>query len=122
MVGFDCPVTPNGGVGCDCPVFPNGEEVSWNWPVAPNGEGAGCDCPVFPNWDVVESVVVRPGLVADVVLVAGVDGFVNPNENLGVLSAGLGGSEAEVVLVVVGRLKARVGFVVLGAGAGVFAT
>ena len=47
-----------------------------------------------------------------VVPVAGVDGFVNPNENLGVLSAGLGGSEAEtvfvvaVVAVVAGGLKA----------------
>jgi hypothetical protein len=52
------------------------------------------------------------------VLVAGVGGFVNPNENLG-------GSGAEVVLVVVvavGGLKAGVGFVVLGAGAGVSAT
>ena len=57
-------------------------------------------------------------------LVAGVDGFVNPNENFGVLSAGLGGSDAEVVLVVVaaGGLKAEIGFVVLGAGAGVSAT
>ena len=49
-------------------------------------------------------------------------GFVNPNENLGMLSAGLGGSEAEVVLVVVAArgLNAEVGLVVLGAGAGVF--
>lgn len=62
--------------------------------------------------------------MVDVVLVAGVDGFVNPNENLGVLSAGFGGSDAEVVLVVVavGGLKAEIGFVVLGAGAGVFVT
>jgi len=62
--------------------------------------------------------------VADVVLVAGMDCFVNPNENLGVLSAGLGGSEAGVVLVVVvivGRFKERVGFVALGVGARVFA-
>lgn len=56
---------------------------------------------------------------------AGVGGFVNPNENFGVLSAGTGGSEAEVVLDVVlaaGGWKAEVGFVVLGAGAGVFTT
>lgn len=53
-------------------------------------------------------------------MMVGTDGFVNPNENFGVLSAGLGGSEAEVVLVVVGAggLKAGVGLVVLGAGAG----
>ena len=60
-------------------------------------------------------------MVVGVVLMAGVDGFVNPNENLGLLSAGLGGSEAEVVLVVVvavGGLKAEIGFVMLGAGAG----
>jgi len=47
--------------------------------------------------------------VVGVVPVAGVDGFVNPNENLGVLSAGLEGSEDETVLVVVveaGGLKA----------------
>ena len=51
------------------------------------------------------------------------DGFVNPNENFGVLSTGLEGSEAEVVVVVaVGRLKVEIGFVVLGVGAGVFAT
>ena len=62
--------------------------------------------------------------MVDVVLVAGVEGFVNPNENLGVLSTGLGGSEAEVVLVVVavGRWKVEIGFVILGAGAGVSAT
>lgn len=55
-------------------------------------------------------------------MVAGVGGFVK-NENLGVLPAGLGGSEAEVVFVVVvavRELKVEVGFVVLGAGAGVF--
>ena len=48
----------------------------------------------------------------------------NPNENLGVLSTGLGGSEAEVVLVVVavGRWKVEIGFVILGTGAGVSAT
>ena len=62
--------------------------------------------------------------MVDVVLVAGVEGFVNPNENLGVLSTGLGGSEAKVVLVVVavGGWKAEIGFVMLGAGAGVSAT
>ena len=62
--------------------------------------------------------------MVDVVLVPGVDGL-NPNENLGVLSAGLGGSEAEVVLVVVvavWELKVGAGLVELGAGAGVFAT
>ena len=61
--------------------------------------------------------------MADVVLVVGVDGFVNPNENLGKLSAGLEGSEAVFVLLVVVAvrgLKVEVGFVVLGAGAGVF--
>lgn len=50
-------------------------------------------------------------------------GFVYPNENLGKLSPGLGGSEVElapVVAVTVGGLKAEVGFVVLGAGAGLF--
>jgi hypothetical protein len=53
--------------------------------------------------------------------VAGVDGL-NPNVNLGVLSAGLGGSEAEVKLVVVApeELRVEVDFVVLGVGAGVF--
>lgn len=42
------------------------------------------------------------------------DGFVNPNENLGVVSVGLGGSTDEVVFVVVavGGLKAEVGFAV----------
>lgn len=61
--------------------------------------------------------------MADVVLVTGVDGL-NPNENLGALSAGLRGSDTEAVFVVavaVGGLKVEVGFVVLGAGAGVFA-
>ena len=58
--------------------------------------------------------------MVDVELVAGVDGL-NPNENLGGLSAGLGGSEAEAVLLVV-VLRMGVGFVVLGVGAGVFAT
>lgn len=55
--------------------------------------------------------------------VAGVDGFVYPNENLGKLSPGLEGSEAEVapiVVVTVGGLKAEVGLVVLGAGPGLF--
>jgi len=57
------------------------------------------------------------------VVVVGVDGFVNPNENFGVLSTGLEGSEAEVVVVVaVGRLKVEISFVVLRVGAGVFAT
>lgn len=61
--------------------------------------------------------------MVDIVLMAGVDGFVNPNENLGKLSPGFGGSEAEVVLVVpvvvvtAGGLKAEVGFVVLRVGA-----
>jgi hypothetical protein len=52
--------------------------------------------------------------VVDIVPVAGVDGFVNPNENLGVLSVGLGGSADEVapVVVAVGGLKAEVGFIV----------
>ena len=57
--------------------------------------------------------------------VAGVGGFENPNENLGALSAGLGGSEAEVVVVVVvapGGLEMEAGFIGLEAGAGVFAT
>jgi hypothetical protein len=81
--------------------------------VAPNGEGLGCDCPVFPNCDIVEVVVDCTGVV-DIVPVAGVDGFVNPNENLGVLSVGLGGSADEVapVVVAVGGLKAEVGFIV----------
>lgn len=60
-----------------------------------------------------------------VALVAGVGGFVNPNENLGALSAGFGGSEEKAVLVIVvedGGLKTWVGFVVLGAGAGVSTT
>lgn len=51
-------------------------------------------------------------------MLAGADGFVNPNENLGVLSAGLGGTEAEaalIVVVAVGGLKVEVGFVVPGA-------
>ena len=55
-------------------------------------------------------------MAVDVVLIGGTDGFVYPNENLGKLSAGLGGSEAEVVPVVVvavGGLKADVGLVVL---------
>lgn len=61
--------------------------------------------------------------MVDVELVAGTGG-VNPNENLGV-SAGLEGSEIEVVLVVVVApegLKAKGSFVVLRAGAGTFAT
>lgn len=61
--------------------------------------------------------------MVDVVTIAGVDGFVYPNVNLGKLSPGLGGSEAEVVPVfgvTTGGLKAEVGFVVLGAGAGLF--
>ena len=61
--------------------------------------------------------------MVDVVPVAGVAGFVYPNENLGKLSAGLGGSEADVapvVAVTVGALKAEVGFVVLGVGPGLF--
>lgn len=56
-------------------------------------------------------------------LVAEVGGFVNPNENLGKLSPGLGGSEAEiapVVAVTVGGLEAEIGFVVFGAGVGLF--
>lgn len=63
--------------------------------------------------------------MVDVVLVAGVDCFVNPNENLGILSAGFGGSEARFVLVVVvavGGLRERVGLVALWAGARVFDT
>lgn len=65
--------------------------------------------------------------MVDVVLmlVTGVDGFVYPNENFGVLSTGLGGSGTEVVLDVVvaaGGWNAEVDFVVLGAGAGVFVT
>jgi hypothetical protein len=70
-------------------------------------------------------VVVWAGVVVDVVLVAGLDGFEYPNENFGMLSAGLGGSEARavlVVVVVVGGLKVGVGFVALGAGTRVFAT
>lgn len=62
--------------------------------------------------------------MVDVELVAGAGGL-NPNVNLGVLSAGLGGSETEVVVVVVVApcgLKANTGFVVVGAGAGVFVT
>jgi hypothetical protein len=58
--------------------------------------------------------------VVDVVLVAGVDDFVYPNENLGILSAGFEGSEAGVVVVTVGGLKAEVGFVILGTGTGLF--
>lgn len=50
-------------------------------------------------------------------------GCLNPNENLGALSAGLGGSEAEVVVVLVVAvpegLRVEAGFVVLGVGIGV---
>lgn len=49
----------------------------------------------------------------------------NPNANLGVLSAGLGGSEAEVVVVaaaVLRGLRVDAGFVVVGAGVGGFVT
>jgi hypothetical protein len=51
--------------------------------VTPNGEGLGCDCPVFPNCGIVEVVVDCTGVVG-IVPVAGVDGFVNPND-LGML-------------------------------------
>lgn len=83
----------------------------------------GCDCPDFPNCGTVEVVVGCMGVV-DIVPVAGVDGLVNPNENLGALSAGLGGSVDEVVFVVIalGGLKAEIGFTVFGVGAGVSVT
>ena len=57
--------------------------------------------------------------MVDVELVAGMGGL-NPKENLGASSTGLGGSETEFVVVVagVGGLKAKDGFVALGAGAG----
>ena len=54
--------------------------------------------------------------MVDVELVAGVGGL-NPNENFGALSAGLGGSETELVVVVagVGGLKTK-GVLEVGAG------
>lgn len=64
-------------------------------------------------------------VVVGVELVAGVGGGLNPNVNLGVLSVGLGGSEAEVMVVaaaVLKGLRVDVGFAVVGAGVGGFVT
>ena len=61
--------------------------------------------------------------VVDIIPVAGLDGLVNPNENLGALSAGLGGSTDEVVFVVIALWgKAELGFTVFGVGTGVSVT
>lgn len=118
-VGFDWLVaSKREEVGCDCPVVPNGKAFCWVWPAALNGDGAGCDCPVFPKGDTVGAVVVWTGVVVDVGPVAGVG---EPkNENLGVLSAGLGGSKPEVVVLVgvlvvaaPGGLNVKADFVVL---------
>lgn len=67
-------------------------------------------------------MVCWTGVVVGVELVAGVGAGLNPNVNLGVLSAGLGGSEAEVVVVAAAVLKVDAGFVVVGTGVGAFVT
>lgn len=100
---------------------PNGDGFGWDWPPVPNCGGAGCDCPVFPNCGTA-GVVVAWGVVVGVEPVAEVDGL-NPNMNFGALSAGLEASETEgvfVVVVALEGLKADVGFVMDGAGAGKF--
>lgn len=82
-------------------------------PVVPNGDGVGCGCPVFPNCGTTRVVPDWTGVIVEV---EPVPGCLNPKENLGVLSAGLGGSDARGVLVVVvapAGLRVEAGFVVL---------
>lgn len=70
-------------------------------------------------------MVCWTGVVVGVEPVAEVGGGLNPNVNLGVLSAGLGGSEAEdvvVAAVVLKGLRVGVGFVVVEPGVGRFVT